>query len=217
MAAKLGDILVEKGIINQQQLDAAIAVQGEQQIGQVLINWGWLTQEQLLEALDVQAPPPPPPPPPPVQQPIPQQPMYQQPPVAPPSGTPDLTMDTLQSSKFKIDLKTMIWIGSMLVSGITMYFTFMGELDDRFGALEGQDKDLMVDMEKRMVDLENRFTPIGEGVYSVDPNSTWPPTRQEYKMKDEMSRNMLIQIQEDIEDIKKDIEKIERKVFNGKH
>ena len=217
MAAKLGDILVEKGIINQQQLDAAIAVQGEQQIGQVLINWGWLTQEQLLEALDVQAPPPPPPPPPPVQPQIPQQQMYQQPPVAPPSGTPDLTMDTLQSSKFKIDLKTMIWIGSMLVSGITMYFTFMGELDDRFGALEGQDKDLMVDMEKRMVDLENRFTPIGEGVYSVDPNSTWPPTRQEYKMKDEMSRNMLIQIQEDIEDIKKDIEKIERKVFNGKH
>ena len=164
MAAKLGDILVEKGIINQQQLDAAIAVQGEQQIGQVLINWGWLTQEQLLEALDVQAPPPPPPPPPPVQPQIPQQPMYQQPPVAPPSGTPDLTMDTLQSSKFKIDLKTMIWIGSMLVSGITMYFTFMSELDDRFGALEGQDKDLMVDMEKRMVDLENRFTPIGEGV-----------------------------------------------------
>ena len=118
-----------------------------------MINWGWLTQEQLLEALDVQAPPPPPPPPPPVQPQIPQQPMYQQPPVAPPSGTPDLTIDTLQSSKFKIDLKTMIWIGSMLVSGITMYFTFMSELDDRFGALEGQDKDLMVDMEKRMVDL----------------------------------------------------------------
>jgi len=125
-------------------------------------------------------------------------------------------MDTLQTSKFKIDLKTMIYLGSLLVSGITMYFTFMSELDDRFANLEGQDKDLMVDMEKRMVELENRFTPIGEGVYSVDPNSTWPPTRQEYKMKDEMSRNMLMQIQKDIEDIKKDIEKIERKVFNGK-
>ena len=217
--AKLGDILVEKGIIQQQQLDAAIAVQGEDQLGQVLINWGWLTQEQLLEALDVQAPPPPPPPPAPpasfLQQ---QQPVYQQPqaPPTPPSGAPDLTMDTLQTSKFKIDLKTMIYLGSLLVSGITMYFTFMSELDDRFANLEGQDKDLMVDMEKRMVELENRFTPIGEGVYSVDPNSTWPPTRQEYKMKDEMSRNMLMQIQEDIEDIKKDIEKIERKVFNGK-
>ena len=60
MAGKLGDILVQKGIIQQQQLDAAVAVQGEEQIGQVLINWGWLTQEQLLSALDIQAPPPPP-------------------------------------------------------------------------------------------------------------------------------------------------------------
>ena len=110
VGAKLGDILVQKGIIQQQQLDAAIAVQGEEQLGQVLINWGWITQEQLLEALDIQAPPPPPPPPPPVQPQIPQQPMYQQP-VAPPSSGPDLTMDNLQTSKFKIDLKTMIYIG----------------------------------------------------------------------------------------------------------
>ena len=214
MAAKLGDILVEKGIITQQQLDAAVAVQGEQQIGQVLINWGWLTQEQLLEALDVQAPPPPPPPPV-VPPPIPQQPMYQQP-VAP-SGTPDLTMDTLQSSKFKIDLKTMIYIGSLLVSGITMYFTFMAELDSRFSALEGSDKDLMIEIDKRLTELENTFTPIGDGVYAVDPNSSWPPSRGEYKMKDEMSRNKIIVLEKDIEELKEDIEKIERKVFNGKH
>ena len=211
---KIGEILVQKGYVTQQQLDGVLAVKGEgAQVGQVLIEWGLLTQEQLMEALEIQAPPPPPPPP---IQPQMQQPMYQQPPAAQPMGAPDLTMDTLQTSKFKIDLKTMIYLGSLLVSGITMYFTFMGELDDRFANLEGQDKDLMVDMEKRMVELENRFTPIGEGVYSVDPNSTWPPTRQEYKMKDEMSRNMLMQIQKDIEDIKKDIEKIERKVFNGK-
>ena len=218
VGAKLGDILVQKGIIQQQQLDAAIAVQGEEQLGQVLINWGWLTQEQLLEALDIQAPPPPPPPPPPVQ---PQQPMYQQP-VAP-SGAPDLTMDTLQSSKFKIDLKTMIYIGSILVSGITMYFTFMGELDARFGALEDGDSTMMVDMDKRLTametsvdkrltDLENKFTPIGDGVYSVDPNSTWPPSRGEYKMKDEMSRNKIMVLEEKIEDLLKDIEKLEEKV-----
>ena len=124
-------------------------------------------------------------------------------------------MDTLQTSKFKIDLKTLIYIGSLLFSGITMYFTFMAELDSRFGALETGDKDLMIDMDRRMVELENKFTPIGDGVYAVDPSSTWPPSRGEYKMKDEMSRNMLIQIQEDIEDIKDDIEKIEKKVFNG--
>ena len=155
---KIGEILVSKGYVTQQQIDGVLAVKGDDaQVGQVLIEWGLLTQEQLMEALDIQAPPPPPPPPPPVQPQIPQQQMYQQPPVAPPMGAPDLTMDTLQTSKFKIDLKTMIYIGSLLVSGITMYFTFMSELDSRFGALETGDKDLMIDMDKRMVELENKL------------------------------------------------------------
>ena len=220
VGAKLGDILVQKGIIQQQQLDAAIAVQGEEQLGQVLINWGWITQEQLLEALDIQAPPPPPPPPP-VQPQIPQQPMYQQP-VAP-SGAPDLTMDTLQTSKFKIDLKTMIYIGSILFSGITMYFTFMSELDARFGALEDGDNTMMVDMDKRLTaletnidkrvtELENKFTPIGDGVYAVDPNSSWPPSRGEYKMKDEMSRNKIMTLEKEIEELKEEIEDLEDKL-----
>ena len=201
-----------------------MAVKGDDaQVGQVLIQWGLLTQEQLMEALAIQAPPPPPPPPPPIQSQIPQQPMYQQPPVAPPMGAPDLTMDTLQSSKFKIDLKTMIYIGSLLVSGITMYFTFMSELDARFGALESQDNTLVVDIDKRLTslettidkrvtELENKFTPIGDGVYAVDPNSSWPPSRGEYKMKDEMSRNKIMALEETIERLEKEIEKLENKL-----
>jgi len=212
---KIGEILVEKGIIQQQQLDAAIAVQGEQQLGQVLINWGWITQEQLLQALDVQAPPPPPPPvAPPVQQQgsflaqqqpqgFPQQPPVQQ------SGGPDLTMDNLQTSKFKIDLKTMIFIGSMLVSVITMYFTFMSEMDSRFAALEGSDKDLMVEIDARLTELENKFTPIGDGVYSVDPNTTWPPSRGEYSMKQNMNANKITEIEKEIARLIKDLEKLE--------
>ena len=223
---KIGEILVQKGYVTQQQVDGVLAVKGEDaQVGQVLIQWGMITQEQLMEALDIQAhpPPPPPPPPPPVQ---PQQQMYQQPPVAPPpppSGGPDLTMDNLQTSKFKIDLKTMIYIGSLLVSGITMYFTFMSELDSRFGALESQDNTLVVDMDKRLTslettidkrvtELENKFTPIGDGVYAVDPNSSWPPSRGEYKMKDEMSRNKIMALEETIERLEKEIEKLENKL-----
>ena len=212
---QLGQILVQKGYITQQQLDGAVAVQGDQQIGQVLIGWGWITSEQLNEALGIQIPPTPPPPPPQqsfLQQ---QQPVYQ-PPVAPPppppSGGPDLTMDNLQTSKFKIDLKTMIYVGSLLVSGITMYFTFMAELDARFAALEGNDKDLMVEIDKRLTALENTFTPIGDGVYSVDPNSTWPPSRGEYKMKDEMSRNKIMVLEEKIEELKEEIKDLEDKL-----
>jgi len=229
---KIGEILVSKGYVTQQQLDGVLAVKGDDaQVGQVLIQWGLLTQEQLMEALDIQAPPPPPPPPPPPVQPqIPQQPVYQQPPVQPQvvqpaatSAAPDLTMDNLQTSKFKVDLKTMIMVGSMLVSLVTMYFTFMGEMDARFGALESQDNTLVVDIDKRLTslettidkrvtELENKFTPIGDGVYAVDPNSSWPPSRGEYKMKDEMSRNKIMVLEEKIQDLLKDIEKLEEKL-----
>ena len=223
---KIGEILVQKGYVTQQQLDGVMAVKGEDaQVGQVLIQWGMITQEQLMEALDIQAPPPPPPPPPPIQ---PQQPMYQQPvqpgfppQPPPPMGGPDLSMDTLQKSKFNIDLKTMIYIGSIMVSGITMYFTFMSELDTRFGALESQDNTLVVDMDKRLTvmetdmdkrltELENKFTPIGDGVYAVDPNSSWPPSRGEYKMKDEMSRNKIVVLEKELEELKDDLKDIEK-------
>ena len=227
---KIGEILVQKGYVTQQQLDGVLAVKGDDaQVGQVLIQWGLLTQEQLMEALDIQAPPPPPPPPPqPVQ---PQQPMYQQPSMPQGSpmmehraqGGPDLTMDNLQTSKFNIDLKTMIYIGSILVSGITMYFTFMSELDSRFGALEDGDNTMMVDMDKRLTaletnidkrvtELENKFTPIGDGVYAVDPNSSWPPSRGEYKMKDEMSRNKIMALENEIKELKEEIEDLEDKL-----
>ena len=213
---QLGQLLVSKGYITQQQLDGAVAAQGEQQLGQVLIGWGWITVEQLNEALGIQIPPTPPPPPQSfLQQ---QQPVYQQPVVPPqvqqPVGAPDLTMDNLQTSKFKIDLKTMIYVGSLLVSGITMYFTYMAELDARFAALEGNDKDLMVEIDKRLTDLENTFTPIRDGVYSVDPTSTWPPSRGEYKMKDEMSRNKFMVLEEKIEDLIEEIKDLEDKLEN---
>ena len=230
--ALIGEILVTKGYITQQQLDGVLAVKGpDAQVGEVLIQWGLLTQEQLMEALEIQAPPPPPPPP---VQPV--QPVYQPPvqpgfppqPVVP--GTPDLSMDNLQTKKFNFDLKTLIFIGSGLVSLITMYFTFQAELDSRFGALENTDDTVMVELDKRLTTmetsmdtrltaLENKFTPIGDGVYSVDPSGTWPPSRGEYKMKDELSRNKITELEKIIERLEEDIKVLEKKVFNmnGSH
>ena len=225
--AMIGEILVSKGYITQQQLDGVLAVKGEgAQVGEVLIQWGLLTQEQLMEALEIQAPPPPPPPPPPPVQPVYQQPVQPVQPGYPPQPPPqmvgpDLSMDTLQKSKFNIDLKTMVYLGSLLVTGITMYFTFMSELDTRFGALESQDNTLVVDMDKRLTtmetsmdkrltELENKFTPIGDGVYAVDPNSSWPPSRGEYKMKDEMSRNKIVVLEKELEELKDDLKDIEK-------
>ena len=70
----------------------------------------------------------------------------------------------------------------------------------------------MIEMDKRLTELENRFTPIGDGVYSVDPTGTWPPSRGEYKMKDEMSRNKIVVLEKEIEELKEDLEKLEDKV-----
>ena len=117
----------------------------------------------------------------------------------------------------------MIYIGSILVSGITMYFTFMAELDTRFGELETQDNTLVIDMDKRLTllettmdkrltELENKFTPIGDGVYTVDPNSTWPPSRGEYKMKDEMSRNKIVVLEKEIEELKDELKELEEDI-----
>ena len=236
--AKIGEILVTKGYVTQQQLDGVLAVKGEgAQVGQVLIQWGLLTDAQLMEALEIQTPPPPPPPPQPVAQPVqpgfPQQPgippqpgqVAPQPiqPVAPPPGAPDLSMDNLQTKKFNFDLKTLIFIGSGLVSLITMYFTFQNELDTRFAQLENTDDTVMVELDKRLTtmetsvdkrltELENKFTQIGDGVYTVDQNSTWPPSRGEYKMKDELSRNKITELEKIIARLEKTIEKLEDKL-----
>jgi len=199
----LGEILVEKGYITQQQLDAALSVDNQGKIGELLVSWGFVTQQQIGEALSIQATPPPSPP-------LPPPPMYA-PPVPPQPIAPDLTMDTIQSSKFKIDMKTLIWIGSLLFTGASTYFGFMMELNSRFDSLEDVDNSAMVELERKFTALENKFTPIGEGVYSADPNSTWPPSRTEYSMKDQMSRNLLVQVQKEIEALKKDIEKLESK------
>ena len=120
-------------------------------------------------------------------------------------------MDNLQTSKFKIDLKTLIWIGSLLVTGMTTYFGFMSELNSRFNDLEDVDNTAMIELQRKFTELENKFTPIGDGIYSVDPTSTWPPSRTEYNMKDQMARNSITGIQKEIEEIKNDIEKLEEK------
>ena len=65
------------------------------------------------------------------------------------------------------------------------------------------------DMDKRLTELENKFTPIGDGVYAVDPNSSWPPSRGEYKMKDEMSRNKIIVLEKELEELKEELKDIE--------
>ena len=76
------------------------------------------------------------------------------------------------------------------------------DIDKRLTALE-------TNLDKRVTELENKFTPIGDGVYSVDPSGTWPPSRGEFKMKDELQFNKIIALEKEIEELKEEIEDLE--------
>ena len=119
----------------------------------------------------------------------------------------------MKIGEITIDLKTLIWIGSLLITILTGYFTFKSELDSRFDALEDTDNSQVVELEKKFTELENRFTPIGDGIYAVDPNSTWPPSRNEYKMKDVMRVNKIKVLENDIIELKEELKKLREKVY----
>ena len=120
-----------------------------------------------------------------------------------------------ENTSFNIDLKTLIWIGSLLVTILTGYFTFKSELDSRFDALEDTDNSQVVELEKKFTELENKFTPIGEGVYAVDPKTTWPPSRNEYKMRDDLQVNKIKVLENDVKELKEELKELREKVYEN--
>jgi hypothetical protein len=118
-----------------------------------------------------------------------------------------------ENTSFNIDLKTLIWIGSLLITILTGYFTFKSELDSRFDALEDTDNSQVVELEKKFTELENKFTPIGEGVYAVDPKTTWPPSRNEYKMRDDLQVNKIKVLENDVKELKEELKELREKVY----
>ena len=53
---QLGELLLERGIINQSQLDKALKIQKEKGglIGQILVMLGYVTEEEIAQALTIQ-------------------------------------------------------------------------------------------------------------------------------------------------------------------
>ena len=81
--------------------------------------------------------------------------------------------------KFKISVKTLIAIVVSVASLIGAWYAFDASIDSR--------------IDERI----NKVKP-GKGFYQVDPadaaaKETWPPSRQEYNMKDEIARRMIEQ------------------------
>ena len=103
-----------------------------------------------------------------------------------------------EDSKFQISVKTLVSIVVAVVTVVSAYFGLMASINSKFTELETK------------VQQALELPKPGTGTYTIDmgdpaATNTWPPTRMEFKMKDQMARNQIDQIIKDLDYIKAEI------------
>ena len=101
-----------------------------------------------------------------------------------------------EDTSFNISLKTLITLCVSIATIVGFYYVMMGEIEEAKNLPEA-----------------------GTGPYFVNPadasaKETWQPSRNEYKMKDEMARLTIMDLEEEIEDLEERLDKLEEKVYN---
>ena len=100
-----------------------------------------------------------------------------------------------EDTTFKMSVKTMIALGFGIATLIAGWYSLMAEIQ------EAKEQPVPVDV-----------TIIKEEILKEIPEAEI--TRMEFDMKDQMIRQSNITTQQDVEEIKKSIEKIEDKLYN---
>jgi len=109
-----------------------------------------------------------------------------------------MTKELSEESKFQISVKTLIGIVMAVATVISAYFGLMASINSKFA-----------DLEIKVQEALEKPLP-GTGTYTIDmgdpaATNTWPPTRMEFNMKDQMARNQIDQLVKEIEDINEEI------------
>lgn len=83
-----------------------------------------------------------------------------------------------ENLSFKVSVKTLAGIIALISSAIGYHYWLMGQIEEA-----------------------KSLPKIGKGIYVVDPadpaaKETYPPSRQEYQMKDELTRQEILQLKE---------------------
>ena len=103
-----------------------------------------------------------------------------------------MSKEISENTSVTISIKTIVTVAVVLCSAFGFYYKLMGEIE------------------------EAKLLPkTGNGVYAVDPQTTWPPSRNEYKMKDDLQVNKLKVLENDIKELKEEIEKLREKVYEN--
>ena len=103
-----------------------------------------------------------------------------------------------ENSKFQVSIKTLISIVVAVATIMSAYFGLMSSINSKFA-----------DLEIKVQDALEKPKP-GTGIYTIDmgdpaATNTWPPTRMEFNMKDQMARNKIDILYKEIDDINEEI------------
>ena len=106
-----------------------------------------------------------------------------------------------EDSKFQISIKTLVGIVVAVATVISAYFGLMATINSKFGELETK------------VERALELPKPGTGIYTIalsDPaaSQSWPPTRMEFNMKDQMTRNQIDQLIKEIDEMKEEIKSL---------
>ena len=109
-----------------------------------------------------------------------------------------MSKELSEDSKFQISVKTLVSIVVAVVTVVSAYFGLMASINSKFADLESK------------VEQALELPKPGTGTYTIDmgdpaATNTWPPTRMEFNMKDQMARNQIDQIIKDLDYIKDEI------------
>ena len=108
-----------------------------------------------------------------------------------------------EESKFQISIKTLIGIVMAVVTVVSAYFGLMATINSKFTELESK------------VEQALELPKPGTGTYTIDmgdpaATNTWPPTRMEFNMKDQMARNQIDMLIKEIEEINEEIKELRK-------
>tara|TARA_R100000988_G_C3978764_1_gene155691 strand:- start:427 stop:771 length:345 start_codon:yes stop_codon:yes gene_type:complete len=108
-----------------------------------------------------------------------------------------------EESKFQISIKTLVGIVVAVATVISAYFGLMSTINSKF-----------TDLEIKVQEALEKPKP-GTGIYTIDmgdpaATNTWPPTRMEFNMKDQMARNQIDALIKEVDELKEEIKELRK-------
>tara|TARA_A100001037_G_C15110179_1_gene618563 strand:+ start:513 stop:854 length:342 start_codon:yes stop_codon:yes gene_type:complete len=105
-----------------------------------------------------------------------------------------MSKELSEDTKFTVSIKTLIAVAVAITTLAGGYYSLYSEIQEA-----------------------KELPKPGKGIYVVDPGDnsakeTWPPSRNEYKMKDQLARQTLIQMQKEVEELKERVKELEDEI-----